>query len=252
MKSKKRFTFNFFLLSHVPKVAYISIFLAALLLWWYSTINQDFALDLLSELIGIAFLMLILDVLLVKSKTKRWKIVRDDVDYLISRNVNRLRDGICTRFFSFQPEIKLEDDDRLTEDSIRQQRGIFLDKLANTEIPKLTNMLNAQEAFSETSYEYLNEKANDIWDIINMKYSEYLEPELVSLLIQLHTQIKDACSHIRQYRKSERFVNDKEHYMDTGLLGLSKCLSKIITILNTLKEEGYSRQAIMFEDEAAN
>ncbi len=237
-KKKKRQ--YFWMNTHIPWVVYSAILLAALFLWWYSSINQDFALDLLSELIGIAFIVFILDTLLVRTKTKRWKIVQDNVDYLISRTVNRLRDGISTRFFDFKPEIEGLSHEKL-EDFIRDERAAFLNELEEKSPEIFEKRINKDELFSEAAYEYLNEKAEDIWDIINMKYSEYLEPELASSLITLHTHLKDTCAHIRQYKKSKKL--QQAYYQEIGLDGVIFSLQKIIEILNNLRESGYSRPA---------
>lgn len=144
-----------------------------------------------------AFTLFIIDVLLVRSKGKRWKIVQEDVNYLISRGVNRLRDGVSYRAFNFES----------TTDSLsdfRNQRAIFLTQLDALKTADLTDKLNEKILFTEESYDFFNERAADFWEIINMKYSEYLSPILVSQLINLHTSLKDLCAHINQYRKSEQ------------------------------------------------
>lgn len=241
--SKKKSRFAMLRHSNVPLIAYGALLVAGLLLWWYRSINEDFALDLLSELIGIAFIVVILDTILVRAKVKRWKMVQEQVDYLIARTVNRLRDGICTRIFSFEPVIDKLISASESEAAIRVERTNFLLRLENADDALLRSTIAVAEAMSESTYDYLNEKAADVWDIINMKYSEFLEPELISQLMMLHTVLKDACSHIRQYRKSDRFQTDKDYYKDAGLEGLRACISEMIRLLNDLKESGYSRQA---------
>lgn len=213
------------------------------IVWFLQVILGDFAFDLLAEFIGVAFTVFIIDTLLVKSKTSRWKVVQDNVDYLIARNINRLRDGIATRIFGFDPELKDKFNTDQNEDFIREQRSeVFKDLLVLSD-NEFTTKIKQKELFSESSYEYFNEKAEDFWDIINMKYSEYLEPELVSLIIDLHTNLKDTCAHIRQYKKTERLKDSGTHYQSVSIRGITHCLKEVIHITNVLKEMGYSTTA---------
>lgn len=99
--------------------------------------------------------------------------------------------------------------------------------------------------FSESSYEYFQEKARDLWDILNMKYSEYMEPSLVSLLMRLHTELSDVCGHIRQYRKADRHPEDAAFYHQIGRLGISHSLLTVIELVNELKHQGYSESAAL-------
>ena len=76
-----------------------------------------------------------------------------------------------------------------------------------------------------------------------MKYSEYLAPELVSQLIDLHTSLKDLGSSIRQYEKSEFLKTHREYYQNAGKQSAAAHLIDLIEILNDLKEAGYSELA---------
>jgi hypothetical protein len=75
------------------------------------------------------------------------------------------------------------------------------------------------------------------------KYSDYIHPELVSILINLHIHLKDLGGHIRQYRKIERFPNERGYYSTIGIKGVSVSMLKIIIISNRLKQKGYSETA---------
>ena len=229
--------------SEIPIIVYVVIFMSIALLWRLRAYNEDIALNFLAELFGAAFTLFIIDVLLVRSKTQRWKNVRAEVNYLISRNVNRLRDGISTRAFAFSPLIDHALDEVQSLQIIRDQRNAFLIELASLPEEELNSRFNIEELFSESSYEYFNEKADEVWAILNIKYSDYLHPELVSILINLHVNLKDLCGHIRQYFKMKRFPNEKEYYGAIGIRGASVSIHKIIVILNRLKQEGYSEAA---------
>lgn len=229
--------------SELPVIVYVVVFFTLIFLWVIRSVHEDLTLNLFSELLGAAFTLFIIDTLLVRSKTKRWLVVRHHIDYLIGRNVQRLRDGLATRIFGFQPKLTEGASSAENLGHAREQRAKLLRDLANLSPADLEKRLNHGEAFSDSTYHYFEEKADDIWDLLNMKYSEYLEPELVSLLIELHTQLKDAGAHIRQYRKKERFVEDEAHYSSVGRNGMVSNLASILKLVNRLKDEGYSDQA---------
>lgn len=234
-----------FLSSDMPIIVYAVMAGSIVAVWSAQAFAPDLALNLFSELLGAAFTLFIIDTLLVRTKARRWKIVSRQIDYLIARNGNRIRDGIATRIFRFVPDID-PDADKLTNlTSIRQQRERLFNELSTLDAPELEQRIDADEVFSERMYEYLNEKAEDIWDIINMKYSEYLAPELVSLLMNLHTNLKDAAAHIRQYRKADRFSDeiDKQYYRNIGAKGITITLKAMLDLVNELKNAGYSESA---------
>lgn len=99
------------------------------------------------ELLGAAFTLFIIDVLLVRSKTKHWKIVQDDFDYLIARKINRLRDGIATRAFNFKSILKPNVSDEESLSFIRKQRAVFLQELVESSREKIAKRVNETEIF---------------------------------------------------------------------------------------------------------
>ncbi|TVP55645.1 MAG: hypothetical protein EA349_08945 [Halomonadaceae bacterium] len=239
---KKRF-FAFLTQTEIPIAVYLAIFSTMAVLWIFQTIHEELTLGLFTELLGAAFTLFIIDTLLVRAKTHRWQVVRKHVDYLIGRNVNRLRDGLVTRVFGFDPAIDSSLSEVEMNQVIRRQRGELLNFLEQMTEAELLQGADESSLFSEEFYDYFNERAGDLWDIINMKYSEYMAPELVSVLIRLHTQMKDVCGHVRQYRKAQRFPQYQSHYQQVGRMGMSVSLLAVIAMLNQLKNEGYSEAA---------
>jgi hypothetical protein len=228
--------------SETPIAIYIAVGIGAIIAFIIRWFDKDFSLNILSEIIGAAFTLLVIDVLLVKSKTKRWFIVQEHIDYLIARTINRIRDGIATRIFNFQPELGIRMREDQVVEAIRMQREKFLNDLSLRSPEKLAEKID-RSFFTEENYDYFDEKAEDIWKLVNMKYAEYLAPDLVSLLIDLHTNITDLCAHIRTYGKGERFPEEKEYYETTGVNSASRNMKEIIRIVIKLKEEGYSEVA---------
>ena len=231
--------------TEIPITVYVAIFTTMTLLWVFQELHEDVTLGLFTELLGAAFTLFIVDTLLVRSKAKRWKIVRTHVDYLIARNVNRLRDGISVRILGFNPEMEGGRNESAQFEDIRLQRARLLSNVETLKASDLNQLMKPETLFTEDTYAYLNEKAGDIWDILNMKYSEYLDPNLVSDLIRLHTLMKDLCGHIRQYLKGERFKDKAAYFQKIGGMGAGVSLREIVIILNDLKENGYSEAAML-------
>jgi hypothetical protein len=226
-------------------MVYAAIFVTMGLLWVFQELHPDVTLGFFTELMGAAFTLFIIDTLLVRSKLKRWKAVQDHVDHLIARDVNRLRDGLAVRAFGFDPIITGEDSvDQF--DEVRAQRASFLSELESRSPEELVASLSKTSLFTEDTYRYLDDKASDLWDVFNMRYSEYMDPELVSALIRLHTHIKDLGGHIRQHARASSFPEDAAYYRSIGERGASVSLVEILKMVNELKQQGYSRPAAMW------
>ncbi|MFT4302986.1 MAG: hypothetical protein ACMXYG_00325 [Candidatus Woesearchaeota archaeon] len=226
--------------SEIPFIVYIVIFTAIAILWIFRLHIEDFAYDFIAELFGAAFTLFIIDVLLIKSKNKRWKIVRKDIDYLITKYINKLRDGLAYKVFKFKPVIiptKTEKDNLQKINEERSKLLIFLSEIKNSEFNK---KINKKELFTEETYNYFNQKADEIWEILNFKYSDYFPPQIVSYLIDLHVNLKDLCGHIKLYLRKYQDNNIENYYNKIGFIGASKNIKSILIILNQLKEEGYS------------
>jgi hypothetical protein len=231
--------------SEIPLAVYGVIFSTMAVLWVFQSLHPDVTLGFFTELLGAAFTLFIIDTLLVRSKVKRWKIVQEHVDYLIARDVNRLRDGLAMRAFGFDPVIKAgRSEDQLH--AVREQRAALLSAMEAKSLDELGAALSTKSLFTENTYAYLDEKANALWNIFNMRYSEYMDPELVATLIRLHTHIKDLCGHIRQHGRAAAFPEDAEYYQTIGLQGARLSVLEILKMVNDLKQQGYSREALKY------
>ncbi len=78
-----------------------------------------------------------------------------------------------------------------------------------------------------------------------MKYAEYLEPELVTSLMRLHTQLKDLEGHVRQYARGEWFPQDSGYYDAIAAKGAAVSAMEIVRSVNHLKSMGYSEPAAL-------
>lgn len=242
--SKKKTRPRFFGRSEIPLAVYAAIFVTMGVLWTLRNLNPDVTMGFFTELLGAAFTLFIIDTLLVRSKLKRWRVVQEHIDYLIARDVNRLRDGLAVRAFGFDPVIKEErSEDQL--EAVREQRARLLSEMESQSPDGVASALSPEGLFNENTYSYLDEKAAAIWDVLNNKYSEYMDPELVSSLIRLHTHIKDLCGHIRQYGRAAGFPEDAAYYQTVGQRGASVSILGILELVNDLKDQGYSRPASM-------
>ncbi|EMR12124.1 hypothetical protein MPL1_12035 [Methylophaga lonarensis MPL] len=229
--------------SDIPLVVYLVVFTAMAVVWSLNTLMPDLALNLFSELLGAAFTLFIIDVLLVRSKTKRWRTVSEHIDYLIARDINRLRDGLSFRAFNFNPELDAQLHADEQHKQVRAQRADLLNEIEGLSVEAITARLNPTVLFTDSSFDYFNDKAVDIWNLLNMKYSEFLSPELVACLIELHTNLRDLCGHIRQYSKADRHTEDSDYYHAIGIRGAAHTLKKCVSQVNQLKQAGYSVHA---------
>lgn len=243
IKNLRKYLSKRIIQSEIPILVYLVILGSMAFLWWWRNYNEELAMNFFAELFGAAFTLFIIDVLLVRSKTKRWKRVREDINYLIGRTVNRLRDGISIRAYNFDPQIPEGLDAKKTQSHIREVRSDFLNKTAKFNKEETLAHINETELFTESSYEYFHEKAEEVWKILNVRYADYLHPELVSLLLDLHIELKDLDGHIRQYLKAKRFPKDRVFYENLGKNGAAFSLPKIVQLLNDLKMAGYSELA---------
>ena len=234
--------------TELPFIVYAVVFFTMFMLWRYSEYDE-LAMDFFVELGGAAFTLFIIDVLLVRSKAKRWKLVRDELNYVIARLVNRTRDGIATRIFNFNPKIDATLNHEEYALKLRELRSDFLQELVTLDDDKLIKAMNEAELFSDTSYNYFNEKADEIWNILNVKYSDYFHPELVTHLISLHLNLKDLCGSIRQFKKGTRFTDQGETFKNIGRKGAIITIRKIVELLNILKNEGFSEPAALSSHE---
>ncbi|MCK8516360.1 hypothetical protein M0534_08480 [Methylonatrum kenyense] len=243
--ARKRRSLRALLQTEIPLAVYCVIFFTMVILWIIQEVHPDITLGLLTELMGAAFTLFIIDTLLVRSKTRRWRVVQEHVDYLIARNVNRLRDGIAVRAFGFNPSIALDRPDANQHQAVREQRADLLSGIAALPAEAIMARLAESALFADDTYAYLNERADDLWDVLNMKYSEYMAPGLVSDLMRLHTHLKDLCGHLRQYGRAERFPEAAGYYQRIGRLGASVSVREIVILVNALKEQGYSEPAAL-------
>ncbi len=239
---KRKLWARFFDRSEVPLAVYAALFVTMALLWIFQNLHPDVTLGFFTELMGAAFTLFIIDTLLVRSKLKRWKIVQEHVDYLIARDVNRLRDGLAVRAFAFDPVITAASNEEQLG-AVREQRAILLSEMEEKSPEELVSILSTENLFTEDTSCYLDEKASALWNVFNMRYSEYMDPELVSTLIRLHTHIKDLDGHIRQYARAARFPEDSSYYKTVGLCGASVSIREILKMVNELKRKGYSETA---------
>jgi len=243
--TRKKRGFRTLLKTEIPLAVYAVIFSAMIVLWIIQEVHPDITLGLLTELLGAAFTLFIIDTLLVRSKTRRWKVVQEHVDYLIARNINRLRDGIAVRVLGFQPKLGPGLPETEQVEAVRKQRAALLSETAALAPEQIVSRFSESVLFADNTYAYLNERAEDLWDVLNMKYSEYMAPDLVSDLMRLHTHMKDLCGHLRQFARADRYPDAAAYYQQIGRMGASVSVGEILLIVNALKEQGYSEPAAL-------
>lgn len=222
----------------IPPSVYITILAAFLLTMVVGIIFPDLSLNIIAEIIGAILTLFIIDRLILNDKRKKWLIVKDEIEYLLARVVNRLRQKISEQIFFYKPSFQAKDQKEF-EHLIREDREKWLKNLSamnDKELLKLTN----KKIFTGDFNEYFEERAEELWKIMNMKYADYFPPAVVQNVIELVVTLKDLCSYIRIYQKRKTYKNKNKYYKISGEEGVIFSIRKIINLLIELKRLGYS------------
>lgn len=241
----KRWIKNFFASKKYKNLnlVYVTVFLFIVSSLLIRIFSSDLWLNLLSEAVGTAFTVLLIDNLLNRSDRIKWKIVKDEIDYLISRNVNRLRENVLSRLFDFDPDVSENNlDADSIEKNIRQQREQKLESLYKVSAETL--LASLEKWFSDKeNIVYFEERASEMRQYLDMRHSEYLSPDVVHCLIDLYVNIKDLCAHLRIYNRWKLFLRKNKYYTEIATEGILFNAKNIIGILIKLKKYGYSEIA---------
>jgi hypothetical protein len=222
-----------------PWMLYFIILLAVITAGTLWRIHEGFSIDITIELLGAIITIIIIDELLLKSKRKRWNLVKNEVQYILARTVNIIRSDILRDMFFFSPELKENKDMDSQERFIREQKDEQFNKLLNMSSEKMLEIL--EKGFLKQEYEdYFKEHAEDLWRILNTRYSEHLEPEVVEELLKLDLHLRDLHNSIRIYKRGVD-KQQKKYYQELGGRNIVYNTKNIIQILVNLKKMGYSQ-----------
>lgn len=218
----------------MPVVGYVTLAAAILGALVIGRWNPDLSYDLLIELGAATLVIFLLGVVLTRTNRKRWAAVKEQTEYLLSRTVHRIRQGVAVRAFTFDPEVDARKSLEDNEESIRQQRRALLDGLAAKK--DISDAIKARLWSEET---YFKDRADDVWELVNMKNGDYIEPSIIAHLQDLFVHLEDLQSHIRTYHiKTSR--KKRAYYRQKALLGAEFCLREILRTTQELRELGYS------------
>lgn len=223
-----------------PWMLYIIIvlaFVATGLLW---RTHEDFSIDITIELLGAVITIVIIDELLVKSKRKRWNLVKNEVEYILARTINILRDDVLRNVFSFEPRVSGVQDPERIESLIREQKDARFQELLSMPSEELLTIL--ERGYLAKSYDgYFHHQAEDLWRILNTRYSEHLEPEVVDELLKLDLHMRDIHNNILLYNRTGEDASTRDHYRRRAGREMVFNTRNMIRSLVTLKKMGYSR-----------
>lgn len=224
-------------------LVYLTVFLFLILSFFVWIFSSDLWLNLFAEAIWTIFTVIVIDKLINHSKRTKRKIVKDEMDYLISRNINRLRENILSRIFDFNPDVENDklDVDNL-EKQIRNQREEKLEELYEIK-PQLLLKSLAKQISDKDNIIYFEERSFEIWQYLDMRHSEYLSPDVVHCLIDLYVNIKDLCAHMRIYNRWKLFLRKNKYYTEIATEWIIFNLRNVIGILIKLKKHWYSEPA---------
>ncbi len=221
----------------------ILAFVATGLLW---RIHEGFSIDITIELLGAIITIVIIDEMLVKSKRKRWNLVKEEIEYILARSINVLRDEVLRNMFSFKPDIHGKMDMDSVEDDIRKQKDDKFKEILSMHPEDMLDIL--EEAYLSQDYDgYFHEQAEDLWRILNTRYSEHLEPEVVDELLKLHLHMRDLHNNIKMYNRGGQNKR-RAYYQRKGGKEIVYNARNMIRSLIKLKGMGYSRVTFREED----
>ena len=218
----------------MPLVGYVTLAAAIIGALIIGRWNPDLSYDLLIELGAATLVIFLLGVVLTRTNRNRWKAVKQQTEYLLSRTVHRIRQGVAVRAFAFDPSIDANKSFEENEEGIRKERRVLLDWLVEQE--DITNEID-KRLWSEEKY--FQDRANDVWELINMKNGEYIEPVIISELQDLYVYLEDLQSHIRTYNTVVS-KQKKAYYTKKAFLGAEFCLRGLLQATKNLREMGYS------------
>lgn len=172
----------------IPPLVYVAVIIAFVLssiVWLFS---PEFSMNLLATDIGAILTVIIIDTLLLRDKRRRWKIVHEEMEYLIARTVYGLRTDILHICFSFTGEF-VGDDEKEIETTIARQQDERLEEITNLDDNDLVEALS-EHVLAGNLGEYFKNKAEVLRKYLIMRYTDYLPPEVVKELIKLHTALE--------------------------------------------------------------
>ena len=222
----------------IPLSVYITVLAAFILTGMIGVIFPDLSLNIIAEIIGAILTLFIIDRLILNDKRKKWLIVKDEIEYLLARIVNRLRQKIAEQIFFYKPDFKAKDQKEF-EHLIREDREKWLRTLSAMSDKELLRLIN-KKIFTGDLNEYFEERAEELWKIMNMKYADYFPPAVVQNVIELVVTLRDLCSYVRIYQKTKTYKDEKKYYKRSGEEGVIFSIRKIINLLIELKRLGYS------------
>lgn len=223
-----------------PWMLYFIILLAVIAAGTLWRIHEGFSIDITIELLGAIITIIIIDELLLKSKRKRWNLVKNEVTYILGRSINIIRNDVLQELFFFSPKIEEHKQIDFQQRYIREQKDEQFNKLLSISSEKMLEML--ENGFLQRTYDdYFKEQAEDLWRIMNTRYSEYLEPDVVQELLKLHLHMRDLHNNIRFYLKGVEEKQHRKYYQDLGGRNIVFNTKNIIQQLINLKQMGYSQ-----------
>jgi len=237
-------------LKNKPLIGYILLILALLGSLFLIFFSEDFAENIMVEIIGAIIVILIIDQLLLKSQRKQWQEVKNEIEYLLARTLNSLRDDILFNMFNFSPDTEFINNIEETEKLIRQEKEIFLRNILSLKDQETIKIIEENYLASIDSYDdFFLEKAEDLWRTINNKYSDQFEPEEIKLFTSLNLYLRDLNHGLKTYQKSLQFKEKAEYYQQKGRRNILHNTKEIIETLLELKDLGYQPTPLFIEED---
>ena len=221
----------------------IAIIIFACFGWGYYqfySVNQitptDVLFNIFVEVLGTGLTILVLDKLWHAEEIKRWDEVKKEVIELLHGEV----DDIFLEFalFLIPPEMFVleSEDEKELEQKIKEYQKNELTKLAKGDLKEIENRIIENKLLINGGYGDLFRKRYESLNNIELKYSKFLEPSILRVMIRLETEMKALDSGIKARLNLKRQNKYGEFLIPSLERGIFHHVHEIVKILDEARE----------------
>lgn len=219
---KKKSIFNVFKHTNIPLSIYIVLLTSMAFFWWAQKYIPDLSLNIFSELFGTAFTVFIIDIISNQNKEKKFINVKENINDLITRELYIILDGVSFKVLNIKFEIPENDNilNQIVETRAKKHQALF--SLTENDFMKLQPYINEEIVNHKDIINYLKNRSDSIWKLINFQYSEFYPPEIVEGLTNVYSSLINLRQAIRQFQKESSIDQRNNYYNESGKYMISK------------------------------
>ena len=163
----------------------------------------DLRWNLIAEFLGIIASVILLNILLTWKEKYKWELVEKDIYDFFQREIFRIYIEISSFLEGAKGSVVCTSD----EFGENEEKNFYsiLEEMAKSQKLKLSN--NIIKICKQNNYDELFELRRKNLDMLELKYSKFLHPEIVSALVLIEYNLYRAAFNIKRIKKD----NNKEH-----------------------------------------